>query len=233
MLNNTAIDDAHDILINRAIRLATVIKNNWNAGVYEYIIAGGALAARSDADIHDVDLFYTDRRAFPPIPDELLVCETNNARTYNTAPYTIQACGYGNGDLNALVNSFDFAHIQIGAIITQNGKDISVKTLIHTPAFDTAHITGTTWYTGSEYPVSSLIRAEKYRRYGWLSPHRYMHTVFAILADFCERGFGNYEDFMDQMDAVDLGAVPDDPKFLITDSVLARLFKSMLRKKGD
>jgi hypothetical protein len=27
--------------------------------------------------------------------------------------------------------------------------------------------------------------------------------------------------------------VPDDPKFLITDSVLARLFKSMLRKKED
>lgn len=58
--------------------------------------------------------------------------------------------------------------------------------------------------------MSSLIRAHKYAERGWLSNSDYRRTVCEILNNIIVRGFHNYNDFKDQMLAIDLMELSGD-----------------------
>ena len=59
-----------------------------------------------------------------------------------------------------LADSFDFAHIQVVyQILNDNVDDYHLH-----PNFVASRLTGTTWYTGSKFPLSSLTRLAKYAR---------------------------------------------------------------------
>lgn len=63
-----------------------------------------------------------------------------------------------------------------------------------------------TFFVGSEYPLSSLIRLVKYAKRGLYPKRRdYTADILRILTAIIERGYSGYEDFKDQLDAIDLG----------------------------
>jgi chromosomal replication initiation ATPase DnaA len=57
--------------------------------------------------------------------------------------------------------------------------------------------------------------------------------MLKIVHDIIERGFKGYEDFKDQLDAIDLGMVPDDIEQLQTKEgtdMLRNLFKLLAKE---
>ena len=61
----------------------------------------------------------------------------------------------------------------------------------------------------------------------------YLMETLKVLRDIVSRGFTDYEDFKDQLDAVDLGLLPEDIKQLDND-VLMDLFELLRKdKKGE
>jgi hypothetical protein len=138
-----------------------------------------------------------------------IICETKNAVTtkikYKEWEYKVQFCNYRHKTLKELVDSFDFSHVQVGAEV--NGDNISVY---FSDNYIISKLTQTSEYIGSCYPLSSLIRINKYINRGDFNGKSYMFSLFKILHDIIKRGFHNYEDFKDQLDAVDLGLLPED-----------------------
>lgn len=146
-----------------------------------------------------------------------VICETKNALTVNFNGKVVQFCAYSKPGLNELIDSFDFAHIQIGVEVgiewrpgdfedDPGGYDTSKLIRVeYTGDWVQSHLLETTWYTGSEYPLSSLIRITKYFNRGcYAKKHEYKKDVLNILKDIISRGYNNYEDFKDQLAAVDL-----------------------------
>lgn len=175
-----------------------------------FIIAGNALNA---IEAHDIDIFPFELGVFAPMAKTLepyTVSKTRNAVTAVFPGYTtVQLCNYQEPTLRKLISTFDFAHIQVGAMV-ECGDRITVTQVEYTEDYVEAVASGTTWFMGSRYPLSSLIRCGKYLKYGQLPKQYYMGVVLEILADVVERGFRDREDFKDQIDAVDLGLVAED-----------------------
>ena len=63
---------------------------------------------------------------------------------------------------------------------------------------------------GSQYPLASLIRLNKYVKQGAFGGKAYIPSALNILMVVIERGFKSYDDYKDQLDAVDLGLVERD-----------------------
>lgn len=175
----------------------------------EVYIAGNSL---NRANPNDVDL-YPVMTSFDRIPLELytkngcrILSKTRNALTVLYESKVIQFINYHHPTLYQLVDSFDYAHIQIGALY----RNHEIAEVYYTSAWEEAHLSENTWYTHSEYPLSSLIRSFKYKERGTFSGNSHIFSVINILADIVERGFTSYNDFKDQLDAVDLGLVPED-----------------------
>ena len=193
----------------------------WPTQEFECYLAGGALAG----PVNDVDLFPVTE-----IPEPLAYClaTTKNATTYDTKPHPLQICAYKKASLTELVESFDYAHIQVGAKIEMHKSRVSVQEVYCSEAYLAAHALGTTWFTGSAYPLSSLIRAEKYKSRGLLTRGKYIRSLIDVVTGIIERGFKNYEDFKDQLDAVDLGLLPDELEE-VTHARLMRLYELLKR----
>jgi hypothetical protein len=107
--------------------------------------------------------------------------------------------------LKELVNSFDFAHVQVGVRFGGNGEPPHVDGVYFSDDFVSSNVERGTYYTGSEYPTSSLVRMGKYSSRGKFSKKEYLMSTLKILSDIVNRGFRDYDDFKDQMDAIDLG----------------------------
>ncbi|MGI9570363.1 MAG: hypothetical protein ACR2PH_11640 [Desulfobulbia bacterium] len=150
-----------------------------------------------------------------------IICGTKNAVTTkittNDKTYIVQFCNYNHPSLESLVNSFDFSHVQIGAHII----DKCVGDIYYTDAYLSSKLAETSEYTGSEYPLASLMRSFKYHKRGDFAGKSYLFTTLSILNDIVERGINGYDDFRDQLDAVDLGLIPDDLNNLNEDLLLA------------
>ena len=180
----------------------------WGKLRSEYYIAGGAIAGHiNDVDVFPVkpglpaleERFAIDTKQYP------IVSKTANATTYATKPWPTQLCHYQHDTLQALVDSFDFAHIQAGVQCSGTG----VVCAYHTDAFVEAKATMLSWFTGSAYPLSSLVRAGKYYKRGDMARGSYLRAVLDCVGAVAERGFKDYDDFKDQLDAVDLGLIPE------------------------
>lgn len=188
----------------------------------DYIIAGNSLNADKP---HDIDIYPDGNQLFDfkaiskrvkSFDGAYVVCETRNALTINLSGQVLQFCNYSKPSVKDLIESFDFAHIQIGALIhicwnpgdpEDGGGYVGsfIQSVWVTDDYKSAHIIGTTWYTGSDYPLSSLIRCIKYaQRNTYANRFEYKADVLKILSDIIDRGYRDYADFKDQLAAVDL-----------------------------
>lgn len=193
----------------------------------DYIIAGNSLNA---AKPNDFDI-YPDNSKFDlkaikkrlgSFDGAYVVCETRNALTINLSGHILQFCNYSKPTVAQLIESFDFAHIQIGALIhicwepgdPEDGGGYNnsfIQSVWTTDDYRNAHIIGSTWYTGSDYPLSSLIRCVKYAQRGtYASKHEYKVDVLNILSDIIDRGYSDYADYKDQLSAIDLMLLEPD-----------------------
>lgn len=192
-----------------------------------FYMAGGCLTGR----ISDIDLFPGSTPVPAPVPDLPVIFETRNATTYQAQDWPIQVCRYQHNSLKELVDSFDFAHIQVGVSIEHTGGEggnLVVQDVYFTDAFVDSRALGISWFTGSQYPLSSLMRAGKYYKRGDIPKGSYTRAMLDIVADIFERGFRSYDDFKDQLDAVDLGLVPEESED-ISHAELLKLFEQLDR----
>ena len=185
-----------------------------------YFAGGGLLRA----DANDIDLFPMPCNDFMPENDDGLLMATPNARTYRSGGVTIQLCNFKHPSLQALVESFDFAHIKVGV---EFDIDLcsKIRDVYISPDFRTAHESETSYFTGSEYPLSSLMRLVKYAKRDIFPGRGYMPVVIDILDAILNRGFKDYDDFKNQLDAVDLGMLDSD----FNRDTLLRIFDRLKR----
>lgn len=163
------------------------------------ILAGSAMIPKHE--INDIDVFFYSnkdyRNAVDIITQTYKAFETPNCVTINTDFVKVQLCKYNYPTMARLVESFDFAHVQIA-------YDVFTQDVTYTEQAKEAFISRTTTFTGSEYPLSSLIRLNKYYERGWITGRGLIGEVLLIFKAILERGFKDYEDFKDQLNAVDL-----------------------------
>jgi len=154
----------------------------------------------------DIDIFPVNNDRFQLSPTaKNIVSLTRNAITVRTKDdHIVQFCNYSRIDLQTLIWSFDFAHIQIGAQFRLADTEYKFMNVDWTDDYVVARATNDSWYTGSNYPLSSLMRLQKYYQRRDISKKNASRAVVKILIDIMSRGFRGEEDFKDQLDAVDL-----------------------------
>lgn len=177
-------------------------------------VAGGCFmdGVPNDYDVYPAEGVSFDSRHIRNNAKSLqgeVVCETKNAITVKVHGKVIQFCKYYKTTLHELVESFDFSHCQVGVEYKTVEEDWSFRTPViqctdWTDAWMEYRITGRSTYTGSEYPLSSLIRLNKYVKRDIIKGKSYTVEALKILADIIRRGYIDYPDFKNQLDAVDL-----------------------------
>lgn len=192
----------------------------------DFILAGGCLVMGTP---NDYDVFPTKskqfnrsdiRSAVKSLNSDKRKCEvvyeSRNALTVKCNGKLIQFCDYYHGSLSGLVESFDYSHIQVGVYIHCVESDTGgidtpeVEEIYFTRAYMMSIISGKTEFVGSNYPLGSLMRLRKYADRGLVTRSEYRKNVLAILAAILLRGFHDYEDFKDQLEAVDLLVLDHD-----------------------
>lgn len=163
------------------------------------ILAGSAMIPKHD--VNDIDVFFYSRKDYKNAVDIITqtykAFETTNCVTLEANYVKVQLCKYNYPTMARLVESFDFAHVQIA-------YDIYTQDVTYTEQAKEAFISRTTTFTGSEYPLSSLIRISKYYERGRIQGRGLIGEVLLIFKAILERGFKDYEDFKDQLNAIDL-----------------------------
>jgi len=222
-IDEQALQDAADKVLGKRLRaiaeravLRRAFKLDYKT-VYKllddspFILAGGALCADK---VNDYDLYPVEGQPFDWYKIECKLEEMRGKTLFHSANalttelpngQVVQFCSYHKPTLKELVQSFDFTHIQAGIQFIGHGEDPSSDDVYVTGEFVAASVSGRTQYDGSEYPFSSLIRAGKYQARGRLTRIEAARTSARILDDILKRGFKDYADFKDQMDAIDLG----------------------------
>lgn len=217
--------DIKDIIAGRAYgRIKPLIGVPELQGL-TFWVAGGALIREGN----DVDLFCSEK--WPDsvfgMPHESF---TKNAVTMKIGDGLFQFCTYRKPTLGEMVRAFDFAHCQIGCQVSIEGGVATVSDVQWTEAFALSRCAETSWFVGSEYPLSSMIRVSKYFKNGMLTRGAAIRASIDTLTAVVTRGFSSYEDFKDQLDAVDLGLVPEELKDVDRAS-LVKLFDSLHRPR--
>jgi len=172
-------------------------------------LAGNSLNASTPKDY---DFFFKEIKDFLKVEKKLkekATIVTGNAITIILGQTTLQFCEYFKPSLKELVESFDFAHIKLG-IELQKNNTWKVSEIYLSEDFIKARIIGDSFYTGSDYPLASLNRLFKYYKREEISRVMKNKAFLQILINIVRRGFKNYEDFLDQIEAVDLTIPPDD-----------------------
>ncbi len=192
-----------------------------------FYIAGGAFVGPPS----DIDIFPVGGDEFNDVIEVGdIVFQSPNATTLANDTCPVQFCRYRHPSLVDLLRSFDYAHIQVGAEIQWDGLRMTNLNVQFTDDYSDACVGHTSWFTGSKYPLSSLLRAAKYHRKGVLTRGTYIRAVLDTLPAIIQRGFFGWEDFKDQVDAVDLGLLPEELKE-VGHAPLRCLFEQL--NKGD
>lgn len=137
---------------------------------------------------------------------------SSNALTvrYDAYPYPVQFCSYMHKSLSGLIESFDFSHVQVGIEASYSDGEYSISDVQFTNAYVNYLLTRKSRYMGSDYPLSSLIRTLKYYKRGYLDKFDSKLSIISILTSILDRGFSDYDDFKDQLSAIDLFLLEDD-----------------------
>lgn len=173
--------------------------------IKEVLIANKAIFAGSAMipmhEVNDIDVFFYNSRDYGKTVNAVKQLykyfETTNCVTINTNDVKVQLCKYIYPTMEQLVESFDFAHVQVA-------YDVFTQEVVYTEQAKESFISRTTTFTGSEYPLSSLIRLNKYYERGRIKGRGLIGEALLIFKAILERGFKDYEDFKDQLNAVDL-----------------------------
>jgi len=204
-------------------------------GIKQFYVGGSVfLESYNDVDVYFQKYSFESSSLLPQlreIPECNIIVSTANAITVRFNNKILQFCRYEKESIEELIDSFDFAHTQIGASVLtdSNEKDyFLIAGLYYTEAFKTFRMTGETHYTGTEYPLSSLVRIFKYKKY--FIGRSYIIPVIQILNDIISRGYYDYGDFLDQLNAVDIGLLPEEINDAQED--LVTLF-NLLEGKGN
>jgi len=212
----------------------------YNSGLETFFLGGNFL--NLDTEPNDIDIFPCpeDEQFTRTINNTRLLSQTSNARTLKStnSKLTLQLCNFHFNCLEDLVDSFDFSHVQIGArislyknideiavlkesqitkaiLLEEESAKISLDQLYYSKDWASSKLTGEINYTGSNYPLSSLIRLPKYLIKKKSPPSQtlpradYIRLLIPILNDLIQRGFKSKEDFKDQLDAVDISLAED------------------------
>lgn len=191
-------------------------------------IAGNSLnGVKGDIDVFPYqDAFPLDQFRQNLLADWEWIVTTRNALTITHPEHgVVQFCNYLKPSLKELVRSFDFAHIQVG-VEAELSFAPRINDYYFTPEWSDFRTIGDSRFLGSEYPLSSLVRLLKYFKRGDISRGRAIWAVLNIVTDIALQGFMDYEDFKDQLDAVDLGLLPEDFDALHSEELIA-LFESL------
>jgi hypothetical protein len=175
-----------------------IVKELKNININNFILAGSSMS--NHITIKDLDIFITD------IEFNKLKGNSSIPRKYNSTKlinlkinginFQIIKSDY---DLINLINSFHFSSTQVG-INYDNGSIISYCTEDYLKYL----ITKENIYTGSNYPLASLITLTKYFNKGNMSRLTYNKNCVDILIEIITRGFKDYDDFKDQLSSIDL-----------------------------
>lgn len=191
----------------------------------KYMVAGGCFGVDTpnDYDIYPATGQRFDRKCIREQAKSLaktrdcsVVHESKNAITVKCDGKLLQFCDYVKSSLPSLVTSFDFTHCQVGVLVKttedSNGGFGApyVEEVFFTSEWVMARVTLKTKFTGSDYPLSSLVRTFKYAKRGLLNAAATRGTVLEILTAILERGYKDYADFKDQLEAVDLMSLCKD-----------------------
>jgi hypothetical protein len=221
-----------DVIRTRALKVGRVVQRLFLPSTQlRFIVAGGALGRKvNDIDCFPIDYHWDSIQRSPIYTTPLL--KSKNAMTFNVEGMLVQLCNYQKPSMKDLIDSFDFAHCQIGAMLCIESGDpesrLSYVTEYVSDNYMQACAAQSTWFTGSEYPLSSLVRAGKYYKADVMPRGAYIRDVLNILNAVMERGVDSYDDFKDQLDAVDLGLLPKDFEDLSRSSLMP-LYENLMR----
>lgn len=158
--------------------------------------------------------------------------DEKNTLSFSYGGKIYQICKYIKPSLKDLVDSFDFAHIQAGCLV-ETGTPLVVKDVYVSEDYIVARTTGKSFYTGTEYPLSSLIRTFKYAKREELGNRKNVsNIVLSILADVINRGYSSYDDFKDQLASIDLLLKKDIEEDVLKKFVKALLYRGLV-DEGD
>lgn len=195
-------------------------------GIDQYVIAGNSL---NGWPINDIDVYFPgwlDNNDIGKLEQNSeTTWETPNAITIRPKESLklaipidsppIQLCKLWKHPLKVLVDSFDFAHIQLGVRFAR----FKISELYYSSAWVVANALGTTRYLHSEYPISSLLRLVKYAR----RDHPRVATrtsILCILIDILKLRL-TYDDFIEQMNAIDVQLLTEFDGTDLSDIALA------------
>lgn len=171
-----------------------------------FILAGGALS--SDNPPKDFDIFLPEGIYISQVQDLIqsewpkwgVLSETKNAVTADHRGQIIQFCAYRKETPEKLIESFDFSNCQAAAVFDRNG---ALERTVYTKMFATFVYGGLVQYTGSEYPMASLMRCAKFISRGVIKKSgRWKPIILDIITDIVRRGFKDEEDFRDQCSSI-------------------------------
>lgn len=217
--------DIRERFINRFNPLASTISILLSYNYDEFWVAGSSLLrpTPNDYDIYSsIGFDFNDIKNRAKSFDNVHVLwESRNALTLIINGTKVQFCNYRKHTLQELIDSFDFAHVQIGITVSiewEPGKPEDGSGFKHvvygkiqtTQNWCNAMFEQESKYTYSEYPLSSLLRVHKYRQRDWLSAYQSKTCILKTLTDVLQRGYRDYDDFKDQLLAVDLRLLEPD-----------------------
>lgn len=193
-----------------------------------FILAGGALS--SDNPPKDFDIFRPEGIDISRMsswlqcrmPQWTLLSHTRNAVTAKYCGQIIQLCAYRKENPEKLIEAFDFSHCQAAAVFDMNG---ALERTVYTDRFATFVYDGFIQYTGSEYPLASLMRCAKFISRGDITkPEIWKPIILDIITDIVSRGFEDVDDFLDQCSSI-------SESFKDMNSDAGDLFKLLVRVK--
>jgi hypothetical protein len=209
--------DLPNVLTRRVLRRLSkdILSYLYENNVTKIVLAGGGLLKTyNDLDLYGLSNDVENVSNFTKLVDQLLDKKVAllNAATKRFGKKKVQFCKYFKPTIQDLVKSFDFSHCQVAVEITiaPNPVQAVINKVYCTPQFLDSMITGSTDYTGSEYPLGSLIRIPKVAKKLKLSIKETTNLTIAVLASVLERGIKDYDDFKEQLKAVDLNHFPDN-----------------------
>lgn len=217
------------ILLKTRARRLRVAKQIGEILGTRFLLAGGALT--KDDNPKDFDIYGVDAPiAMAAVEDRVqcheatrgYVSKTQNAITANIYGQTVQFCSYFKPTPQETVAAFDFAHCMAGAVF---GADGTLEDVVSTDDFWLSENNETTWYTGSEYPLSSLMRLMKFHKRGLFKDNTHKTAAVRILCEIVKRGFKDCDDFRDQCASI-------SESFKDYNSVDAEYLYSLLSMKG-
>lgn len=179
--------------------------------IKKFYLAGNSLNVNKPNDLDMYFDTYIDWGIVKQVIEKysaVVLYQSKNALTFKVGGIIIQFCCYTKPSLKELVESFDYAHVKIGVQFEYDEKLKLTDTYVSNDYIQ-AKLLDSTFYTGSEYPLSSLIRMFKYVERGDYAGKSYRIDVLKILADIIKRGYFDYADFKDQLDAIDLAMVDE------------------------